>query len=421
MSNSDSRDDAADATVTPFRDVNADSNKRRIADDLTQARQVRGLEVRDVSNILRIRAIYLEVLEDGLFEDLPGPTYGVGFLRSYGDFLGLDGEELVRRFKDETGGTLTPQQLSFPVPASEARQPTTGIIIGTLIVAIVIAAAWYVVSEYKLVDLELVPPVEGAVTDPADEVSPAADTAALDAPADEATDEPAATDEAATVEATGSEDPAADMAAVEPVDDVVISEDVPAEPAEEMAEEVPAVEEVVSDALSDEVVAVEEAEVPPEVEAVAEPEALALPEPESVETAAADAEPLVPAEDDQAADVEAEAASDDAFAETEELLQTDTGYVPRIYGRTNTDYRVEIMALEETWIQVEAPNNVILLTRVLLPGDVYRVPNREDVTLDADNAGGLEVRVDGAMIAPLGETGVVVRNVPLAADALLGR
>ena len=137
------------------------------------------------------------------------------------------------------------------------------------------------------------------------------------------------------------------------------------------------------------------------------------------ETAAEDVSP------DAAVDVAVpdaeEIASDEALAETEALLDTDSGYVPRIYGRPNTDSRVEIVALDESWIQVEAPNNVILLTRLLLPGDIYHVPNRDDVTLDTGNAGGLEVRVDGETIAPLGDAGMVVRNVSLSADALLSR
>ena len=109
------------------------------------------------------------------------------------------------------------------------------------------------------------------------------------------------------------------------------------------------------------------------------------------------------------------------MAASEAEIMAERGYVPRVYGRTNTDSRVEIRAVAETWIQVEGPNNEILLTRVLLPGDIYRVPNREDVTLDTGNAGGLEVRVDGGLIAPLGEPNIVIRNVTLAPEALLSR
>tara|TARA_B100000676_G_scaffold313138_1_gene391696 strand:- start:411 stop:1586 length:1176 start_codon:yes stop_codon:yes gene_type:complete len=391
MTNTGSQDDA---NVTPFRDVNADSNQRRIADDLRQARLERGLELRDVSGTLRIRAVYLEALEDGRFDDLPGTTYVAGFLRTYGDFLGLDAEELVRRFKDETGGVLVHQQLSFPVPASEARQPTAGIIIGALILAIAGAAIWFVNNERDLVDLELVPAVEETHDTASDDSNATVDAA----PAVEETMTTEEDDEGA------SDDPSAVETAVEEVEAV----------AEEVVDELVAETEMIAeaaleDAVSDDDSSAEEQDVD-----------FAAVEPDTPdETAAEDVSP------DAAVDVAVpdaeEIASDEALAETEALLDTDSGYVPRIYGRPNTDSRVEIVALDESWIQVEAPNNVILLTRLLLPGDIYHVPNRDDVTLDTGNAGGLEVRVDGETIAPLGDAGMVVRNVSLSADALLSR
>jgi cytoskeleton protein RodZ len=56
-----------------------------------------------------------------------------------------------------------------------------------------------------------------------------------------------------------------------------------------------------------------------------------------------------------------------------------------------------------------------------MTGDIYRVPNRTDETLDTGNAGGLEIRDDGKLIPALGDAGVVVRHVSLAPDALLAR
>ena len=47
-------------------------------------------------------------------------------------------------------------------------------------------------------------------------------------------------------------------------------------------------------------------------------------------------------------------------------------------------------------------------------------PRDTPVTLTG-NAGGLEVRVDGGLIAPLGEPNIVIRNVTLAPEALLSR
>jgi len=54
------------------------------------------------------------------------------------------------------------------------------------------------------------------------------------------------------------------------------------------------------------------------------------------------------------------------------------------------------------------------------PGDVYRVPDKQDLTLLAGNAGGLEVSVDGRPLPPLGPEGAVRRDISLNVDALLG-
>jgi cytoskeleton protein RodZ len=382
-----------DPTVTPFRDVNAETMQRRIADDLRQARVSRGLEIREAAESLRIRAVFLQALEDGRFGDLPGPTYVAGFLRTYGDALGVDGEELVRRYKDDTGGVLAKQRLNFPVPASEARQPTGAIILVTLILGLAVFGAWYVYKEGMLVDLELVPGVPETIEMGGAGVA----DAGVDAP-----------DEPMEIEAEAQNaDAVSDNASGASVEE----EPLPAEPAENAGETMFATAEAeVMDAIGADADAVDgPAEDLTDGGAV-------LP----VEPAAADAPA---AEELMVSDAVGEdaAGTDNALAETEVLLNENSGYVPRVYGRTNADARVEIRAVEETWIQVEAADNEILLTRVLLPGDVYRVPNRSDVVLDTGNAGGLEVKVDGEVVGVLGESGVVVRNVSLAAENLLSR
>lgn len=374
MTTQDSNNEGpGDPTVMPFRDVNAETMQRRIADDLRQARVERGMELREAADVLRIRAVYLEALEDGRFGDLPGPTYVAGFLRTYGDALGLDGEELVRRYKDDTGGVLARQQLNFPLPASEARQPTVAIIAITVILGLLIFGGWYVYKERMLVDLERVPEVPDTIETGTVTTSEQALAEADDVPEGAMT--------------SGADEPEA----------AAMTETVEPEAAEE--------ETASANAEADSMDTVATAEI-----TAAADEALIEPLEEATEAASAD-------NSSEVLDAEPEA----TLAETEALLNESNGYVPRIYGRTNTDSRVEIRATEESWIQVEAPNNEILLTRVLLPGDIYRVPNRSDVTLDTGNAGGLEVKVDGEVIGPLGEPGIVVRNVSLSADELLSR
>ena len=61
-----------------------------------------GDNLRQVSNVLKIRYDYLESIEDGRFDDLPGAIYSTGFIRTYSEYLGLDGEKLVSKLKTES-------------------------------------------------------------------------------------------------------------------------------------------------------------------------------------------------------------------------------------------------------------------------------------------------------------------------------
>ncbi len=97
----------------------------------------------------------------------------------------------------------------------------------------------------------------------------------------------------------------------------------------------------------------------------------------------------------------------------------EAAYVPKVYGRTNLDARVVITAVDDSWVQVQGPDNELLLTRILHPGDTYRVPDRPGIVMVTGNAGGLEIRVADAPAPSLGPLGVVMRNIALDPDRLL--
>ncbi len=82
-----------------------------------------GEDLRDVAQILRIRYVHLEAMEAGRFEDLPGPAYAIGFVRAYAKHLGLDADEVVKRFRAETTNIGEAPELSFPVPVPEGGIP----------------------------------------------------------------------------------------------------------------------------------------------------------------------------------------------------------------------------------------------------------------------------------------------------------
>ena len=72
-----------------------------IGSSLRQARQHRGLALADVERKTRVRAKYLGALEDERFDVLPGQAYVRGFLRSYAEFLGLDGNLYVAEYNEK--------------------------------------------------------------------------------------------------------------------------------------------------------------------------------------------------------------------------------------------------------------------------------------------------------------------------------
>ena len=63
-----------------------------IGNSLREARYRQQLELSDVELATKIRGRYLQALEEENFEALPAQTYVKGFLRTYADYLGLDGQ-----------------------------------------------------------------------------------------------------------------------------------------------------------------------------------------------------------------------------------------------------------------------------------------------------------------------------------------
>ena len=65
---------------------------------LSDARAARGIEFAEVEERIKIRTGYLRAMEEERWDRLPGAAYARGFLRTYGDFLGLDGSALADEY-----------------------------------------------------------------------------------------------------------------------------------------------------------------------------------------------------------------------------------------------------------------------------------------------------------------------------------
>src|SRR5919199_6323556 len=82
-----------------------------IGNSLREARLRQHLEFSAAEQATKIRGKYLRALEDEQFELLPAETYVRGFLRTYADFLGLDGQLYVDEFNSRFGDLHVEDQL----------------------------------------------------------------------------------------------------------------------------------------------------------------------------------------------------------------------------------------------------------------------------------------------------------------------
>ncbi len=132
----------------------------RVGEELRDSRLALGLSVEEMAQRLRIRRPYLEALEEGRIADLPGPAYAVGFVRAYSVALGLDADEMVRRFRDLSGAAVNRKtNLVFPEPVPERGMPAGAVVVVGAVLAIGAYVAWYNISGTGNRTVDMVPPV----------------------------------------------------------------------------------------------------------------------------------------------------------------------------------------------------------------------------------------------------------------------
>ena len=118
-----------------------------LGNSLRDARVRQGLDHAEVEQATKIRAKYIRAIEDEQFGILPAQTYVKGFLRTYADFLGLDGnlyvDEYNNRFAQHDEPLLVPERFARSGSRFGGRGLLRPIVVLGVIAAIVVAvAAW---------------------------------------------------------------------------------------------------------------------------------------------------------------------------------------------------------------------------------------------------------------------------------------
>ena len=114
-----------------------------VGEALRRTREFYGKTLEDVERALRIRSSQLDAIERGDISALPGRVYAIGFVRSYAEYLELDGARVVHLFKTQFMDGQSRASLSFPVPASETKTPAVWLVSITLVLASAVMLGWH--------------------------------------------------------------------------------------------------------------------------------------------------------------------------------------------------------------------------------------------------------------------------------------
>lgn len=344
-----------------------------------------GLDLTEVAQSLRIRRPFLEAIESGRFEALPAPAYALGFVRCYAEQLGLDAEEIARRFKSEIADPGAGAPLHFPLPiTAEGGAPKGAVLLLGAVIALGAYATWYITSSHRIDTAHIVSPVPDRLEQ------------LLNAPG--------------AASPAGGYPMLADRGPAPHVVPIVPMAPHPAPP-REMVLATPSV-----DGGS----AAEPNEASPPASPTVSP--LPLGAPSSADAATGDA-----ATGDEPAAAEKVVAPITAASATGEPSAGRSGATAMAaepvdaVGRLASDAggRIVLEARADSWVEVRDPeSNATLMARLLKTGDVYRIPDKPGLKLTTGNAGGLVVMVDGQAAPPLGKDGIVRRGIALDPESL---
>ncbi len=335
---------------------------------IIEARKKKRQKIQTVSKNLKIRVVYLEAIENGDFEELPTGPYAAGFVKTYAEYLGLNSEEIVGKFKEEQKEQISPKKaLDMPIPESDEIQPNSNYVIIGVVLVIFIYAIWSSFSSNTDEDV--------IITEP--------ETTIEETVADEATDE------AAIIDEDGEE---------------VIVEEVDEEVSETKLE---TKEEKFTEVANKKEEAMETTEklTPAPVAEVVEVET------ENKETI------KVEIMDEATKEVE-EVEETPKEDQEEEVKVEEKPHIPQEFGiKYKDDSEMTIKATTTSWVEVKNADEVFL-TRIMKEGDVFYAPNKDDLVVSTGNAGALIISIDGDEMAAIGPSGAVRKEYPLNEDNL---
>ena len=382
-----------EVAAAPKTDGTPVSDSEGLGADLQRARLARGLSLADVSASLRLRAAYLEAIENDRREALPGPVYANGYVRSYAAYLGMDPDAAVRRFKKEAGDPRARPELVFPSPAPEGRVPGGAALLVGMVLLVTVYGGWYYLTSKDYLLSDLVPDVPARL---AHLMEPAAETP----PAPQQTAQPAA-DNPRALSAAATPVPTPTLA-VTPPTQAAPTQAAPT-PAAPLSAAAPEAAPVAPPARTD--VSVASVEKPAPATTADLSSAGTTPEPEGRAVVASVVPNAPPLNGLAISAAQATPSAANMAVATDVVDSAGPG-------------RIVVEALAPAWVRLRRPDGDVLLSKVMGRGEKFTIPDHPEVLLSTGDAGSVAVFVDGARVADVGGAGQILEDVTLVADRL---
>lgn len=110
----------------------------------------------------------------------------------------------------------------------------------------------------------------------------------------------------------------------------------------------------------------------------------------------------------------------EVVASAEEIKEPDFRFPvhEKFEVKNSKEARVVLQAEKESWVKIEDARGSSVFSRVLVPGDVYYLPNGDKFKATFGNVGAIDVWVDGQLIKKLGPANTKKTGISMAPDAL---
>ena len=429
---------------TPSRDdIHRDDCFEAIGAELSCARIAQGMQIAEVAQLLRISKHYLKDIEAGSFDQLPGPTYVSGYLRSYARVVGLDAVALTNRYRELLNDETAAIHYKFPVDSQHPQR--SGAMVASIIVmfAIVGYGGWYAMGKPDLTgwtgnDEAVV--ANNVVEEAASKGGTPAAIISADSGLDVAdvdaftgaleTDGETGADVASTslveddAQALRAEGGTADLAATAITESPTFAETgLSADPGSvDLADSTQTDPgqtgsgqtdsgQTVSDQTDGAINLQADAALQSSQTPVTQTASLAESDPAAPTSSTGSAE-------DTPAVADASAVLPNTITPAQDLDSESSLSGVAYAGQPDMATEITIRATGTSWVEIIRNNGEEVMTRLMRDGDIFTIDGRERLYLSTGNAGGIELVFSDGLTKSVGEKGEILRDLPLDAERL---